>query len=262
VRFLLNGDPTGIETSTEAQFVSDKEVVTTITVTEDASVALWDVEVELLGKGRKGIGIELFEVQEKCLDPDFCTPNLPGVGKGGKRAQVSLTGSYATAVDQVVGVEKTGKSVAFEAVTEHKIDYTLDLPPYGGDDVCVASSNLSAGQTAEEFWNEFVATQNDITLRSFLFNFRLDDKIEANRTEGIYSSGEAGRARIFKAGTTGDLGLDVNATIESSTDADGNDVYMLSGGALQLRTVVAPGGETEGSVTCPNTLEFIVTVKN
>jgi hypothetical protein len=161
----------------------------------------------------------------------------------------------------VVGFSKKGKEVTYNAVTENKIDYALALPFYGGDDVCVASSGLPAGQTAEEFWNEFVATQNDITLRSFLFNVRLDNKIEANRTEGIYSSGETGRARVFKAGTTEALGLDVNATVELSTDASGNDVYTLSGGALQLRTVVAPGGETEGSVTCPNTRAFTLTAK-
>ncbi|HUE95061.1 MAG TPA: hypothetical protein VMN39_00285, partial [Longimicrobiaceae bacterium] len=77
VRLLLNGDPTGIVTSAEAEFVSDKELVTTITVAEDATVALWDVEVELLGKGRKGIGIELFEVQTKCLDPSRCNNGGP-----------------------------------------------------------------------------------------------------------------------------------------------------------------------------------------
>jgi len=62
VRFLMDGDTTGIATSDTADFISDSELVTTITVAEDAALGLWDVEVELLSKRRKGIGIELFEV--------------------------------------------------------------------------------------------------------------------------------------------------------------------------------------------------------
>lgn len=62
VRFLMDGDTTGIATSDTAEFVSDGELITTITVAEDAELGLWDVEVELLAKRRKGIGIELFEV--------------------------------------------------------------------------------------------------------------------------------------------------------------------------------------------------------
>jgi hypothetical protein len=256
VRFLLNGDPTGIGTSAEAVFVSDKELVTTITVAEDATVALWDVEVELLGKGRKGIGIELFAVKEKCLDPEFCTPSLPGVGKGGKKSPVSLGGSYATAADQVVGVEKTGKSLAFEAVGEHKIDYTLDLPSYGGNAVCV-SSGLAAGESAADLWNDFVAIQNVVTARSFLF-IRFEDRIEGNRTSGIWSVD--GVRRHFYVGTTPNaLGDDLNATISLSTDGDGNDVCTLTGGALQI--IVANSIQDEKRVTCPNTRAFTLTVK-
>lgn len=77
VRLLLDGDPTGIVTSEVAEFVSDKELVTTITVAEDAAVALWDVEVEVLSNRRKGIGIELFEVKTKCLDPKHCDQGGP-----------------------------------------------------------------------------------------------------------------------------------------------------------------------------------------
>jgi hypothetical protein len=62
VRFLMDGDPIGIATSDTAEFVSDSELVTTITVAADAPLGLWDVEVELLTKRRKGIGIELFAV--------------------------------------------------------------------------------------------------------------------------------------------------------------------------------------------------------
>ena len=62
VRFLMDGDSTGIATSDTAEFVSDGELITTITVADDAALGLWDVEVELLSNRRKGIGIELFEV--------------------------------------------------------------------------------------------------------------------------------------------------------------------------------------------------------
>lgn len=181
-------------------------------------------------------------------------PGKPGAGDGGKVATVALSGGYSTAVDQVVGLAEKGKEITFEATTENKIEYLLDLPPYGGDGICVAS-DLADGQTAAEFWNEFTASQNEVTSRSFRFNYRLDNKTEANRTEGFYVTND-GRGRWFKAGTTDALGLDVNSTITQSTDASGNDVYTLTGGALQVRFIDG------GSVTCPNPVSFTLTAMN
>lgn len=188
-------------------------------------------------------------------------PGTPGAGGGGDTSTIALGGGYSTFADQVVGFDGKGKDIVFEAVTENKIEYELDLPPYGGDDVCVPSDDLPQGTTAEEFWNEFVATQNDITLRSFLFYYR-DDRPEGNRTEGVYSTPEdkaASRGRVFRAGRTNILESAGNATITVSPDGS---VYTLSGGSLQVRFVVAPGGGSGGSVTCPNTRNFVVTVKN
>jgi hypothetical protein len=252
VRLLMDGSPTGIVASEVAEFVSDKELVTTITVEEDAAVGLWDVEVELLAKGRKGIGIELFEVQTKCLDPEFCNPGIPGVGKGGTETPISLAGSYSTISDQGVGEKRKGQEWTFQAKGEHKIEYTLDLPAYAGDAVCVGNDELV--ETREAFWNDFLAEQNDATMRSYLLNFRTDGKNEANRTEMAWPHPD-GSVRIVKAGTTGDFGLDVNATVEHTVDVDGNDVYTLTGGSLQFRYL------SGGAVTCPNTGTFVLTAK-
>jgi hypothetical protein len=46
------------------KYVSDKELKATITISLDATVALWDVEV-MTRRGKKGIGIEMFQVKEK-----------------------------------------------------------------------------------------------------------------------------------------------------------------------------------------------------
>lgn len=131
VRMLLNGDPTGIVTSEEAEFVSDRELVTTITVAEDATVALWDVEVELLSKRRKGIGIELFEVKEKCLDPTFCNQGEPE-----PNGQAAWTGSSPdddamTSSEQGVQLSESGRKTEigadlFEVATN--FDGVLALP--------------------------------------------------------------------------------------------------------------------------------------
>lgn len=253
VRMLLDGDTTGVVTSEVAEFVSDRELITTITVAEDATVALWDVEVELLSKRRKGIGIEMFEVKEKCLDPDFCNPGHPGVGKGGEETLVSLSSSYSTAVDQEVGEKKTGNEVLFEAKTEHKINYQLDLPAYGGDDSC-ASSGLSAEESAADFWAAFVASQNDVTWRSYVLRFRLDGKDEGNRTRGFWND-LADDLRGFEAGST----TEIHAMVAISQDEGGNDVYTLTGGVLNIR-ILTDLGEEKG-VTCPNTGTFTMTAR-
>lgn len=114
VRMLLDGDTTGVVTSEVAEFVSDKELVTTITVAEDATVALWDVEVELLGKRRKGIGIELFEIKTKCLDPTFCDSGGPE-----PNGQAAWTGSSPddalSSSEQGVQLSENGRKVEIDA---------------------------------------------------------------------------------------------------------------------------------------------------
>ena len=179
-------------------------------------------------------------------------PGKPGAGDGGKVATVALSGAYSTAIDQVVGEQQKGNELTFRAASENKIEYTLDLPAYAGDAVCVGNDELVG--TREAFWNDFLAEQNDVTLRSYLLNFRTDGKNEANRTEATWPHPD-GSVRIVKAGTTGDFGLDVNATVEHTVDVDGNDVYTLTGGSLQFRYL------SGGAVTCPNTGTFVLTAK-
>ena len=196
----------------------------------------------MLAKGPKGGG----------------NPGNPGPGGGGSTATIALSGGYSTTDPIVVGFNGKGKEITFNATTENLRTYELNLPPYPGDDFCVGSDEVPDADR-EAFWNDFVATQNESTDRSFLFTFRLDNKLESNRTEGFYWTDGGTVLRHFKAGTTNALGLDVNATVSQSTGANGKPVYTLSGGALQVRFVSgAIGG---GSVTCHNPISFTVAVQ-
>ncbi len=73
VAFLLDGVATGRVTTNSTTFVSDKELVANVTIAADAEPDLYDVQVTT-AKGKKGIGIELFEV--------VTTANLLTVGDG------------------------------------------------------------------------------------------------------------------------------------------------------------------------------------
>jgi hypothetical protein len=61
--WIKGGDPTGVMTHTTS-FVSSGELVADIEIEEEAQIGLWDVEVMTV-RGKKGIGIESFEVKQK-----------------------------------------------------------------------------------------------------------------------------------------------------------------------------------------------------
>jgi hypothetical protein len=61
VRFLLNGRGTATVVVNGTQFVSASELVADVSISADALVDLYDVEVTALG-GKKGIGVEKFAV--------------------------------------------------------------------------------------------------------------------------------------------------------------------------------------------------------
>jgi hypothetical protein len=63
--WLLAGEPRPDQVRTNStKYVSDKELKANITISLDATVAKWDVEV-MTRRGKKGIGIEAFQVKEK-----------------------------------------------------------------------------------------------------------------------------------------------------------------------------------------------------
>lgn len=65
VTMLLGGQAQPVEVRTnKTTFVSDRELIANVTIDPEATVGLWDVEVMTL-RGKKGIGIEMFEVKEK-----------------------------------------------------------------------------------------------------------------------------------------------------------------------------------------------------
>lgn len=63
LEMLLNEQTTDDITTNSTGFVSSREVQADITIAADAAVDLFDVEVTAAGGGRRGIGIELFEVK-------------------------------------------------------------------------------------------------------------------------------------------------------------------------------------------------------
>lgn len=77
VTWLLDGDPTGVATNSVAFGANpDKELLTTITIDDDARLGLWDVEVQTR-RGKKGIGMERFEVKEQnAPGTDFWAPTI------------------------------------------------------------------------------------------------------------------------------------------------------------------------------------------
>lgn len=62
VRFLLNRAYTGKVVTNHVEYVTGSDLIANITIAADADVASYDIEVQS-GKGKKGIGLELFAVQ-------------------------------------------------------------------------------------------------------------------------------------------------------------------------------------------------------
>lgn len=70
VDFLLDGKPTPKIRTNSSSFVSSTEVVANITIADDALIAGYDVRVTASG-GKKGIGIEQFQVRQKVQPGTF-----------------------------------------------------------------------------------------------------------------------------------------------------------------------------------------------
>lgn len=90
--WIKEGDPTGVMTHS-TQYVSDEELVADIEIDELARLGLWDVEVMTL-RGKKGIGIESFEVKEKTPpgQVEFDAYTAVDLGTLGRRKGLSTAG--------------------------------------------------------------------------------------------------------------------------------------------------------------------------
>ncbi len=76
VTWLLDGDPTGVTTNSVA-FGNDpdRELLTNITIAEDARLDLWDIEVTTR-RGKKGMGMDRFEVRPGGGPPQAPDPSI------------------------------------------------------------------------------------------------------------------------------------------------------------------------------------------
>lgn len=72
VEFLLDGSSTKKVQTNATTFVSDTELVANITISADAEPELYDVQVTTT-KGKKGVGIELFEIVGPTTDLETAT---------------------------------------------------------------------------------------------------------------------------------------------------------------------------------------------
>ncbi len=80
--FLLDGVATNGVRTNSTQFVGARELVANITISGNAIIDLYDVEVLLAGPGRRGIGADLFAVVEKgpAEDPQITVTFMDGTG--------------------------------------------------------------------------------------------------------------------------------------------------------------------------------------
>jgi hypothetical protein len=95
--WLLAGVPKPDQVRTNStKYVSDEELKANITISVDATVALWDVEV-MTRRGKKGIGIEAFQVKEKTppghVEFDKYTP--VDLGALGRKRGLSRAGNVS-----------------------------------------------------------------------------------------------------------------------------------------------------------------------
>ncbi len=108
IQMTLGGDPTGKVRTNSTRFVSQKELVADITIAFDAVEALYDVEV-MTGRGKKGIGSELFRVRKRGDDAYTITDlgTLPGGGGGVARDISDANSAVGTAEVEEGGVVAT-----------------------------------------------------------------------------------------------------------------------------------------------------------
>ena len=95
VTLLLGGQAAPEEVRTNhTTFVGDGELVANVTIDLEATVGLWDVEVMTL-RGKKGIGIEMFEVKEKTPPGQVVFDAYTAIDLGtlGRRKGVSHAGA-------------------------------------------------------------------------------------------------------------------------------------------------------------------------
>jgi hypothetical protein len=135
VTWLLDGDPTGV-TTTFVDFGSnpDKELLTRITIDDEARLGLWDVEVQTL-RGKKGIGMERFEVKTKTLPNhpipiivDFRDGSVDGVrSDDGTTYEDGLQGVTAQLLNDLLNALDTRGS-ARTVVIDLTHDVSISLP--------------------------------------------------------------------------------------------------------------------------------------
>lgn len=104
VGWLLNGVPAGKIQTLSTSYVSRSELVATISIDADADLDAYDIEV-ITGRGKKGVGVELFRVQEPGAEgPSYSVEAVELEGEGS--AWAIATGAAGT---HIVG---TGGSTA------------------------------------------------------------------------------------------------------------------------------------------------------
>lgn len=79
VDLLLDGAATGKVNTNSTTFVSDRELIANVTIAADAEPELYDVQVTT-SRGKKGVGIELFEV---VTTAELLTVGSGVIGDGG-----------------------------------------------------------------------------------------------------------------------------------------------------------------------------------
>ncbi|MEO8090393.1 MAG: hypothetical protein ABI703_08860 [Gemmatimonadales bacterium] len=184
--WALKGDTTVATTKvhvTSTTFVTSRELIADITIDADASLDLYDVQV-LASNGKKGIGIELFEVTQNITT----LPTLAGVGDG------------------AIAINDAGTIVGF-AVDETEHFYAVQWKKRGR----VWAIEKLAGVTNDTKHSAAYDISENGTVVGVRFNIRVDDGDQDGHAAVWPVNGG-----LVDLGPGGALGISANETVVGS----------------------------------------------
>lgn len=134
VDLLIDGLPTDKVVTNSTRFRNQGELIANVTIAADATVTRYDVLVTT-GRGKKGIGIEKFEVQLKTGAPFACVDDpheqlplsLTVRGAAGDALLGDGLGSYASGTDGSVHLASNGNLMFWVGDRPRSIQVTTSL---------------------------------------------------------------------------------------------------------------------------------------
>jgi probable HAF family extracellular repeat protein len=170
VKLLLGGQSTAKVVTHSTQFVDRNTLIANITIDDIAEIALYDIEVTT-GRGKKGIGTELFAVKEKGKpgdeEPQFTiTTTDLGTLEGSSSAIANHVASGPDGLNvRVVG--KSGNGAFYWTPGGPMVELAVLFGPNASLKVAEAIEVNDAGQIAGQRWED----RGDIALSGLQATF-------------------------------------------------------------------------------------------